>query len=139
MPAPTSTRPRATWTPLFELHRRHVPAPTSTEDGPFRMLATTARARPVPRPHPDRAHRERPLKVGMPIKARSTRRRAGREGPCSKVLAFRARPRAGGSSAKAGDIVAIAGLTEATVSDTIASPEVTEPIPPSRSTRRRWR
>src|SRR4029077_4369909 len=47
----------------------------------------------------------------------------------SKVLAFRGLERMGVDEATAGDIVALSGLTLATVSDTIAAPEVEEPLP----------
>ena len=51
------------------------------------------------------------------------------EGRVSKVLAFRGLERQPVEEAFAGDIVAIAGLPEATVSHTICAPEVTEPLP----------
>jgi GTP-binding protein len=47
----------------------------------------------------------------------------------SKVLAFRGLERTGVEEASAGDIVAIAGLPEATVSHTLCAPEVNEPLP----------
>ena len=47
----------------------------------------------------------------------------------TKVLAFRGLDRTGVEEASAGDIVAIAGLPEATVSHTICAPEVTFPLP----------
>ena len=62
------------------------------------------------------------------------------EGRATKVFAFRGLERVPVESAKAGDIVAIAGLTKATVSNTIADPGA-DPAAraPGRSTRRRWR
>ena len=60
------------------------------------------------------------------------------QGRITKVLAFRGLERVALDEADAGDIVAVAGLTNATVADTIGAPEVTEPMPPSRSIRRRW-
>ena len=50
-------------------------------------------------------------------------------GRVTKVLAFRGLERTGVEEASAGDIVAIAGLPEATVSHTICAPEVTQPMP----------
>src|SRR6266511_4234246 len=50
-------------------------------------------------------------------------------GRVTKVLAFRGLERTGVEETSAGDIVAIAGLPEATVSHTICAPEVTEPLP----------
>jgi GTP-binding protein len=47
----------------------------------------------------------------------------------SKVLAFRGLERRGIDVGEAGDIVAIAGLSEASVADTLCDPSVEEPIP----------
>src|SRR5262249_57914070 len=47
----------------------------------------------------------------------------------TKVLAFRGLERTGVEQAWAGDIVAIAGLPQATVSHTICSPDVMTPLP----------
>lgn len=47
----------------------------------------------------------------------------------SKILAFRGLKRTGLEEAGAGDIVALAGLTKATVADTLCDPSVTTPIP----------
>src|SRR5260370_12063808 len=51
------------------------------------------------------------------------------EGRVTKVLAFRGLERTGVEEASAGDIVAIAGLPEATVSHTLCAPEVSTPLP----------
>src|SRR5690606_4193425 len=50
------------------------------------------------------------------------------EGRATKVFAYRGLDRVPVESAEAGDIVAIAGLTTATVSNTIADPNVSVPI-----------
>ncbi|MEL6872316.1 MAG: translational GTPase TypA, partial [Pseudomonadota bacterium] len=47
----------------------------------------------------------------------------------SKVLAFRGLERQPIDEGAAGDIVALSGMSEATVADTLADPSVTEPIP----------
>ena len=51
------------------------------------------------------------------------------EGRVTKVLAFRGLERMPIEEARAGDIVAVAGLPEATVSHTLCAPEVTQPLP----------
>ncbi|MBV9458694.1 MAG: translational GTPase TypA, partial [Bradyrhizobium sp.] len=51
------------------------------------------------------------------------------QGRISKVLAFRGLERQPIDEAVAGDIVAVAGLPEATVSHTICTPDETEPLP----------
>jgi GTP-binding protein len=68
------------------------------------------------------------VQAGDTVKALS---RAGGEmerARLSKVLAFRGLKRTPVDSAEAGDIIALAGFGEATVADTIAAIEVTEPI-----------
>src|SRR5205814_2909435 len=51
------------------------------------------------------------------------------EGRISKVLAFRGLERTAVEEAFAGDIVAVAGLPNATVSHTLCAPEVIYPLP----------
>jgi GTP-binding protein len=51
------------------------------------------------------------------------------QGRVTKVLAFRGLERTAVEEAEAGDIVAIAGLPEATVSHTICAPEIDTPLP----------
>ena len=50
-------------------------------------------------------------------------------GRITKLLAFRGLKRTGVDEALAGDIVAVAGLSKATVADTLAAPEVAEALP----------
>src|SRR3546814_16904944 len=50
-------------------------------------------------------------------------------GRASKLLAFRGLDRVPVKEARAGDIVAIAGLAHATVANTVADPTVSDPIP----------
>jgi GTP-binding protein len=49
-------------------------------------------------------------------------------GRMTKLLAFRGIERVPVETAQAGDIIAVAGLKEASVADTIADPQVTEPL-----------
>src|SRR4029077_7725248 len=51
------------------------------------------------------------------------------EGRVTRVLPFGVSDRRGGEEASAGDILAIAGLPQATVSHTICAPEVTQALP----------
>jgi GTP-binding protein len=60
--------PKEDMTPLFELVMEHVPAP-ATEEGPFRLLATTLSAESLSWPHSHWAHRVRHAEANMPIKA----------------------------------------------------------------------
>ena len=71
----------------------------------------------------------------MTIKALSRDGKLIEQGRVSKVLAFRGLERVPVEEADAGDIVAIAGLSQATVADTICAPEVddADPGPADRS------
>ncbi|WP_434613036.1 translational GTPase TypA [Azospirillum sp. B2RO_4] len=119
---------RETLTPLFELIRDHVPAPKVEEDLPFSMLATTLEANP----YLGRILTGRILtgsvKVNMAVKSMSRDGKLVENARISKVLAFRGLERVPVDEAHAGDIVALAGLTNTTVADTICAPEVAEPL-----------
>ena len=119
---------RETLTPLFELIRDHVPAPKVEEDLPFSMLATTLEANP----YLGRILTGRILtgsvKVNMAVKSLSRDGKLVENARVSKVLAFRGLERVPVDEAHAGDIVALAGMTNTTVADTICAPEVAEPL-----------
>ncbi|KAA0581225.1 translational GTPase TypA [Azospirillum sp. B21] len=119
---------RETLTPLFELIRDHVPAPKVEEDLPFSMLATTLEANP----YLGRILTGRILtgsvKVNMAVKSLSRDGKLVENARISKVLAFRGLERVPVDEAHAGDIVALAGMTNTTVADTICAPEVAEPL-----------
>src|SRR5688572_12928314 len=115
-------------TPLFETIVGHVPAPDANPDGPFRMIGTLLDRDPfLGRILTGRIESGR-LEVNMPIKALDVDGRLVEEGRATKVFAFRGLERVPVESAEAGDIVAIAGLAKATVSNTIAELAVTRPI-----------
>ena len=68
------------------------------------------------------------LTVNMPIKSLDDEGNIVEEGRATKIMAFRGLERVAVEEAGAGDIVAIAGLTKATVSNSIVDPAVTEPL-----------
>ena len=68
------------------------------------------------------------LDVNMPIKAMDVNGNIVEEGRATKIFAFRGLDRVPVESAEAGEIVAIAGLIKATVSNTFADPSVTAPL-----------
>lgn len=114
--------------PLFELIMRYVPAPDADEDAPFAMLATILEADNfLGRVLTGKVCSGR-MKVGALVKALRLGGKVVEQGRLTKLMAFQGIDRVPVGEAVAGDIVAIAGLQEATVSDTIASPEVTEPL-----------
>jgi GTP-binding protein len=64
----------------------------------------------------------------MPIHALDPDGKIVETGRASKIMAFRGLERVPVDEAKAGDIISIAGLTTATVANTIADPSVTDPL-----------
>ncbi|NNC47418.1 MAG: translational GTPase TypA [Sphingomonas sp.] len=116
-------------TPLFETIVEHVPEPGLDPDGEFKMLATLLdRDNFLGRILTGRIE-SGTLNVGDPIKAIDVNGKKVEEGRCTKLFAFEGLERVPVESAKAGDIVAIAGLVEATVSNTIGTPQIVEPLP----------
>src|SRR5947208_16823015 len=68
-------------------------------------------------------------RVNMPIKPLSRDSRAIAHARLTKLLAYRGLDRRPIEEARAGDIIAVAGLAETTVADTICAPEVSEALP----------
>lgn len=115
-------------TPLFELIVRHVPAPRVNVDAPFSLRATILEADPyVGRLLTGRIE-SGVVRAGMPIKALDLEGKLVEQGRVTKILAFRGLERVTLEQAEAGDIVALAGLGNATVSNTLCAPEVTVPL-----------
>ncbi|MBX6369214.1 MAG: translational GTPase TypA [Rhodospirillales bacterium] len=114
--------------PLFDLIVRHVPPPKADPDAPFAMLATTLEYDPyVGRVLTGRIH-SGTARVNMPVKAIRRDGTLIEQARLTKLLAFRGLERRPIEEAQAGDIVAVAGLAETTVADTICAPEVSVAI-----------
>jgi GTP-binding protein len=114
--------------PLLDLIIRHVAAPR-VEQGPFRMLGTILEANPyLGRLVTGRITSGR-VKPNQTVKVLDRNGEQIEVSRVTKVLAFRGLERSGVDQSLAGDIVAIAGLPQATVSHTICAPEVTTPLP----------
>lgn len=121
--------PRDTLEPLFEAIAARVPQPVADKDAPFQMLATTLESDPyLGRILTGRIHSGR-ARVNMAVRALSRDGKVLETGRLSKLLAFRGLKRVPVDEAEAGDIVAVAGLANATVADTLASPDVTQALP----------
>jgi GTP-binding protein len=126
--AATPEGPKDSMAPLFDLVRRHVAAPT-IEQGPFRMLGTILEANAYLGRIVTGRIRSGAVRPNQMVKVLDRNGMVVEEGRVSKVLAFRGLERTGVEEAGAGDIVAIAGLPEATVSHTLCAPEVMIPLP----------
>jgi GTP-binding protein len=114
--------------PLFDLITRHV-APPRIEDGPFRMLGTILESNPYLGRIVTGRISAGSIKPNQSVKVLDRQGNLVEDGRVTKVLAFRGLERTGVEEAAAGDIVALAGLPEATVAHTICAPEVTFPLP----------
>ncbi len=119
--------PKVDLAPMFDLVLEHVPAPT-VEDGPTRMLATTLEADPYLGRILTGRIASGSLKPNMQLKALSRDGKQLETFRVQKVLAFRGLERTAVDEAEAGDIVAVAGMSVATVADTLCDPAVSEPI-----------
>ncbi|MFZ5750886.1 MAG: translational GTPase TypA [Pseudomonadota bacterium] len=123
--------PRKDLSALFDLILRHVPPPAQIARGdePFRMLATTLSADPfIGRILTGRVESGR-LKAGDTLKALSREGERIEQFRVSKILAFRGLSQTPIDEATAGDIVTIAGMSKATVADTLCAPEVDTALP----------
>ena len=112
---------------LFNLVVRHF-APPVVEDGPFRMLATTLEANAFLGRILTGRIRSGSVKPNQQVKILARDGSTVEMGRVSKVLSFRGIERVPVEEAEAGDIVAIAGLVKATVSDTFCDSTITVPI-----------
>jgi GTP-binding protein len=126
--APDPAGPRSDLGPLFELILNHVPPPM-VKGGPFRMLATTLEADPYLGRVLTGRIRSGSVKPNQAIKALRRDGSLIETARVTKVLAFRGLERTGVDVAEAGDIVAIAGVTQATVADTLCDPTVEAALP----------
>ena len=122
------TGSRETLAPLFDLIVKHVPAPKVEMNKPFSMLITTLEYDN----YLGRVLTGRILTgkatVNMPVKSLRPDGQEIEVARLTKLLSFRGIERVPVEEAEAGDIIAIAGLTDTTVADTIAAPEVESPI-----------
>ncbi|MBK6896729.1 MAG: translational GTPase TypA [Alphaproteobacteria bacterium] len=119
------TDPRENLHPLLDLILEHVPAPQVEEGKPFAMLATLLdydsflgrclTGRVV----------NGSAKINDTVKAMSLDGKTIESGRLTKLLMFEGTKRIPVTEVHAGDIICIAGLTKASVADTICAPAVT--------------
>jgi len=114
---------------LFDRIVEHVPPPKVEADAPFSVLATTVERDPyLGRLLTGRIQTGR-ARANMAVRALDRHGNVVESGRISKLLAFRGLAREPLEEAQAGDIVTLAGLSDATVAHTICAPEVGQPIP----------
>ncbi len=123
--------PRENLDALFDLIIEHVPAPAQIADQgkPFTMLATTLGGDPFLGRLLTGRVETGTLKAGQTIKAMSRDGSLIENFRVTKILAFRGLEQTAIDVAEAGDIVSIAGMSKATVADTLAEQSVTDAIP----------
>ena len=114
--------------PLFDLVLSHVKPPV-VEEGPFRLLGTILEANPYLGRIVTGRVTSGTAKPNLAVKVLDHDGKLIEQGRITKVLAFRGIERVPVDEAQAGDIVAIAGLPNATVAMTICDPSVGTPIP----------
>jgi GTP-binding protein len=114
--------------PLFDLVLRHVRPPV-VESGPFRLLGTILEANPYLGRIVTGRITSGSVKPNQQVKVLDHDGKLIESGRITKVLAFRGLERTAVEEASAGDIVAIAGLPNATVAMTICDPLVEMPLP----------
>ncbi len=117
--------------PLFDMIVDHVPAPQaeSRADQPAQLLAVLIESDPfLGRLLTGRVESGR-LVPGMTIRALSREGVEIERGRVTKLLAFRGLKRQPIDEALAGDIVAVAGLTKATVADTLGAMDAEGALP----------
>jgi GTP-binding protein len=113
---------------LFNLIVAHV-APPRIEAGPLRMLGTILEANPYLGRVVTGRITAGSIAPNQMVKVIDRNGKLVEEGRITKVLAFRGLEQTAVDEGCAGDIVALAGLPQATVSHTICAPQVTDPLP----------
>ena len=114
--------------PLFDLILNHVKPPV-VDERPFRLLGTLLEANSYLGRVVTGRITSGTVKPNQNVKVLSHEGKLIESGRITKVLAFRGLERVPVDEAEAGDIVALAGLPNATVAMTICDPDVETPLP----------
>ena len=121
--------PRENLTPMFDLIVSHVPAPKVDPDAPFAMVASILEADNFLGRILTGRIEQGTARVNMPVKVLRADGSVVETGRLTKLLTFRGLERVPVDEAQAGDIVAVAGLEDATIPDTIGAPDLAAPLP----------
>ena len=115
--------------PMFDLVLRHVKPPALDKDAPFAMVASILDYDNfLGRVLTGRLEQGR-ARLNMPLKVLRQDGTVVETGRLTKLMGFRGLERVSIDEAEAGDIIAIAGLTDATIPDTIGAMEIMAPLP----------
>jgi GTP-binding protein len=121
--------PRKDLSAMFDLVVRHVPEPTVDRDAPFAMVASMLEYDNfLGRVLTGRVEQGRAV-MNMPVKVLRSDGSVVETGRMTKLMSFRGLERVPVESVEAGDIIAIAGLSEGNVPDTVGAPELSAPLP----------
>lgn len=113
---------------LFETIVAHVSESSIEENGPFKFLASIIEADPyIGRILTGKVY-SGALRVNDMVKALDLEGNIVDQGRITKILGFHGIQRIPQDTVEAGDIVCLAGLTKATVSNTLAAPDVMQPL-----------
>src|ERR1700712_5042382 len=120
--------PRKDLSALFNLVLSHVPPPTVKPDAPFAMIASILEYDNfLGRVLTGRVE-QGVARLNMPVKVLRRDGSVVETGRLTKLLSFRGLDRVPVEEVIAGDIIAVAGLSEGTIPDTIGAPELGGPL-----------
>jgi GTP-binding protein len=121
--------PRRDLAPMFDLVLRHVESPKLDKDAPFGMVASILDYDNfLGRVLTGRVEQGR-ARLNMPVKVLRADGTVVETGRLTKLLSFRGLDRVVVEEAEAGDIIAVAGLSEGTIPDTIGATDLAGPLP----------
>jgi len=115
--------------PLFDIIVAHVPPPIADIDAPFSMLVTTREYNSYFGRVLTGRIQSGTVKINQNVKVLNRENAVLETTRISKILSFRGLERVSVDVAYAGDIIAIAGVQNATVADTICALEVMSALP----------
>ncbi|MFM7303923.1 MAG: GTP-binding protein, partial [Alphaproteobacteria bacterium] len=121
--------PRKDLSPLFDLILSHVPAPKVDLEKPFAMNASILESDNFLGRILTGRVEQGVARINMPVRVLRQDGTVVETGRLTKLMTFSGLDRVPVDEVQAGDIIAIAGLSDATIPDTITAPEVTEPLP----------
>jgi len=121
--------PRKDLAPLFDLILSHVPAPKVDLEKPFAMNASILESDNFLGRILTGRVEQGVARINMPVRVLRQDGSVVETGRLTKLMTFSGLDRVPVEEVQAGDIIAIAGLSDATIPDTIAAPDVTEPLP----------